>query len=72
MKKSVRQVKRPSGGIGKRYLLLGEIKRWCKNYEVGATKAVKDNLNKSKEQCEVCSTSVCCDHSIRISCDCIA
>ena len=51
----------PSGGIGKRYPLLGEIKQRCKKCEVGATKAVKDNLNKFKEQ----------DHSTQICCDCI-
>ena len=33
---------RPPGGMGKRYQLLGEIKRRCKKCEVGATKAVKD------------------------------
>ena len=61
----------PSGGIGKRYPLLREIKRRCKKCEGGATKAVKDNLTKSKEQCEVCGTSVCRDHSTQICCDCI-
>ena len=62
---------RPLVGIGKRYQLLEEIKRRCKKCEVGATKAVKDNLTKSKEQCEACGTSVCRDHSTRICCDCI-
>ena len=38
----------PPSGIGKRYPLLGKIKRRCKKCEVGATKAVKDNLTKSK------------------------
>ena len=33
---------RPPGGMGKRYQLLGEIKRRCKKCEVGATKAVRD------------------------------
>ena len=45
---------RPPGGTGKRYPLLQEIKRQCKKCEVQATKAVKDNLTKSKEQCKVC------------------
>ena len=62
---------RSPGGIGKIYLLLGEIKRQCKKFEVGATKAVNDNLTKSKEQCEVCGTSVRGDHSTQICCDCI-
>ena len=61
----------PPGGIGKIYLLLGEIKRRCKKFEVGATKGVNNNLTKSKEQCEVCGTSVCRDHSTQICCDCI-
>ena len=39
--------------------------------EIGATKAVKDNLTKSKEQCEICGTSVCRNHSTRIYYDCI-
>ena len=61
----------PPSGIGKRYPLLGKIKRRCKKCEVGATKAVKDNLTKSKEQCKVCGKSVCRDHSTRVCCDCI-
>ena len=61
----------PPSGMGKRYSLLGEIKRRCKKCEVGATKAVKDNLTKSKEQCEACGTSVSRDHLTRICCDCI-
>ena len=35
---------RPPSDMGKRYSLLGEIKRRCKKCEVGATKAVKDKL----------------------------
>ena len=62
---------RPPGGIRERYPLFGEIKGRCKKCEVGATKALKGNLTKSKEQCEVGDTSVCRDHSTRICCDCI-
>ena len=62
---------RPPGGIGKRYPLLGEIKRRCKKCEIGATKAVKDNLTIFKEQCEVRGTNACRDHSTRICCYCI-
>ena len=62
---------RPLVGIRKRYQLLEEIKRRCKKCEVGATKAVKDKLTKSKEQCEVCGTRVCHDCLTRICCDCI-
>ena len=62
---------RPPGCIGKRYPLLGEIKRRCKKCEIGATKAVKDNLTISKEQCEVRGTNVSRDHSTRICCYCI-
>ena len=50
---------RPPVGNGNRYPWLGETKRWCNKCEIGATKVVKDNLTKSKEQCEVCGTSVC-------------
>ena len=57
--------------MGKRYPLPREIKRRCKKCEVGATKAVKYNLTKSKKQCEVCGTSACRDHSSRLCCDCI-
>ena len=65
------QEDRPPSGTENRYPLLGEIKRQCKKCEVGATKAVKNNLTKSKEKCEVCATSACRDHSTRICCDCI-
>ena len=58
-------------GIRLRYPLLGEIKRRCEKCKVGATKAVKDNLTKSKEQYEMCGTSACRDESTRICCDCI-
>ena len=58
----------PPGGNGNRYPWLGETKRRCNKCEIGATKVVKDNLTKSKEQCEVCGTSVC--HT-RICGDCI-
>ena len=58
--------------VEKKYPAVGEGKicETCKT--ICGTKAEKDKLGKSKEQCEGCSESVCRLHSMRVCDKCLA